>query len=119
MAERREHRFGIEKTVAGDVMPCAIALAAAFPGRRTLPVPLPEAAHEREQEKKNRMYWYSCGGGLSSLRLGDRNYNDEEIGEGREEHCLLLADFHPNPEPPLPYHTYANTNLYLQTLAIN
>ena len=45
-------------------MPRAIALAAAFPGRRILLVPLPEAAHALEQEKKNRMYWYSSEGGL-------------------------------------------------------
>jgi hypothetical protein len=46
-------------------MLCVTALAAAFPGRRVLPVPLP--AHARGQEKKNRRYKYS---GRSSLHLG-------------------------------------------------
>jgi hypothetical protein len=47
-------------------MSCTIGLAAAFPGRRILPVPLP--AHTREQEKKNRKYWCSSGGGLHCAR---------------------------------------------------
>jgi hypothetical protein len=47
-------------------MPCTIGLAAAFPGRRILPVLLP--AHTREQEKKNRKYWCGSGGGLHCAR---------------------------------------------------
>jgi hypothetical protein len=46
-------------------MPCAIAVAAAFPGRWILPMPL--LARAREQEKKNRTYWYGGGGGGGGL----------------------------------------------------